>query len=332
MKKVVLVSGVLVLLFVQAGYGERLAVLSEFKEPHSLVAAGEWIYVTEGTTIFVYSGKDFTLKKKFGREGEGPEAFLNFAVATPRKDQLLISSPGKISYYSKDGNFKKELQAGEENRGALFFPLEKGFVTPEVIEEENQQYITIKFYDEKLAQPKEIYRMKMPVQQSDKIEYLKRAFAYQAHDNLIYVIGKEGFFMEVLDHTGRLLFSIRQQDYERRKFTDQDEKTYREAFKLLAGDQYELVKDRLVFPDYFPEIASFFVADDKIYIATWKRGNGKVEFFIYDAGGRLLKQTFVPMVFKNVIQPYPAAVKAGTLIQLIANQAGEWELHATPIE
>ena len=93
-------------------------------------------------------------------------------------------------------------------------------------------------------------------------------------------MGKEGFLIDVMDHTGKKLFSINQKEYKRRKFTSEDEKTIKNFIKKQFSQQYEVVKDRLAFPDYFPEILSFFIADSKIYVSTWKWENKRIEFFI----------------------------------------------------
>jgi hypothetical protein len=332
MKKVVVVFGILLVVGVNVGLGERLAVLGEVERPNGLVVDGEWVYVAEGTGILVYSRQDYRLKKRFGQAGEGAEEFLGFAAVLPWEGQLLVNSPGKISYYTRDGNFLKELKAGDEASGVVFFPLKKGFVGLGLSQEEDTQYLTIDSYDEKLDKGQTLYRLKSPTQQSGKIELLKRAFAYQVHDNKIYIIGQEGFAIEVLDHTGKLLLTIRQKDYQRRRFTPRDEKAFRDFLKLRLQSGYEYYQDRFAFPEYFPEISSFFVGDGRLYVLTWKVEDEKIELYIFDTEGKPLKHLFVPFKFQNALEPYPWAIKAGTLYQLIANKDGEWELQATSIE
>ena len=330
MKKVILMASLIVL--ASFSFGEVAATFPEVLKATQLVVGDAQIYVIEDTTIYIYALDDFKFKKKFGKAGEGPQEFLRFVVVTPQGDHLLINSVGKISYYTKDGIYKKELKTSAGIGSNLFYPLKEGFIGSGRSIDDNISYATINFYDSKLNKGKELYRMKTAGQQSGKIELLKRTFAYQTHDNKIYIVGKEGFLIDVMDHTGKNLFSINQKEYKRRKFSSEDEKTIKNFMKKQFSQQYELIKDRLAFPDYFPEILSFFIADNKIYVATWKWENKRIEFFIFDLKGKLEKNIFIPFAFQDALRPYPAAIKNGKLYQLIENDEEEWELHLSVIE
>lgn len=100
---------------------------------------------------------------------------------------------------------------------------------------------------------------------------------------------------------------------------------------MLYKQQYEELRHRLAFPDYFPEIGDFQVTDNKIYVSTWKVENDSNEWFIFDLQGQLLKRLFVPMVFLMPLEPYPYTVKKGKLYQLIETEDEIWELHANEI-
>jgi len=171
-----------------------------------------------------------------------------------------------------------------------------------------------------------------PAQRTGKINILSRSLVYQTHSDKIFITGKEGFGLDILDNTGKKLYSIARKDYKKRKFTSEDEKKFREVLKSRFKVQYDRFKSRISFPDYFPEIFNFFIADNKIYISTWKWKNEKIEFFIYSLKGKLLKHLFIPFVFQNALQPYPAVIKNGKLYQLIENDDEEWELHITDIK
>ena len=56
-------------------FAEKAAVLPELSDPASFHIDGERIYIVERTTIHIYSSKDYTLIKKFGKRGEGPGEF-----------------------------------------------------------------------------------------------------------------------------------------------------------------------------------------------------------------------------------------------------------------
>ncbi len=54
-------------------YGKVVTALEEISQPKMMSISKDYLLITEGSSIFVYSMKDFSLVKKFGKEGEGPK-------------------------------------------------------------------------------------------------------------------------------------------------------------------------------------------------------------------------------------------------------------------
>jgi hypothetical protein len=315
------------------GFGEKRATLTEILKAESMAIDDDQIYITEGTSVYIYSLTDFKLKKKFGRPGEGPEEFLDSVTVTPQQDHLLINSMGKLSYFTKDGVFIKELRTGAGLGSRDFVPIKNGFVGIGVVQEENNLfYLTINFFDSNLKKGKEYYRVESSARRSGEIKLLRKTFEFCVHDNQLFVVGKDGFIIDVLDHTGKWLYSI-SQEYKKRKFTSDDEKKIRNVLEIIWKEGYHVLKDRLVFPDYYPEIQHLYIDDNKIYVLTWKIENEKVEFFIFDINGKLLKRLFIPFVFQTPLLPYPYVIKNGKLYQVIENEKTEsWEFIVTDIK
>lgn len=332
MKKNILVFIIFFMIFVSFGFSKKVATISEVLKPSTITIDNEQMYIVENTSIYIYSLEDFKMKKKFGKDGEGPGEFKRFAIVYPQKDSLLINSFGKLSLYTKDGILKKELKTKSGIGSALFYPLKNGFVGRGFTTKDKNFYFTVNLFDSNLNKGKELYRMISPFQQTGKINILSRSLVYQIHSDKIFITGKEGFGLDILDNTGKKLYSIAREDYKKRKFTSEDEKKFREVLKSRFKAQYDRLKSRISFPDYFPEIFNFFIADNKIYISTWKWKNERIEFFIYGLKGKLLKHLFIPFVFQNALEPYPAAIKNSKLYQLIENDDEEWELFITDIK
>lgn len=311
--------------------GEKLAVLSEVLKPNEIVLDGNQFYITENTSIYIYSLEDFKLKKKFGKQGEGPAEFMDFVEVTPQDDRLLVNSFRKISSFTKDGRFISELKAGQGAGRGSFYPLANGFVGRGAIMEKGEMYLTINFFDSNLRKGKELYRMKSARQFSGKIKILKQSFIYRTHGNKMFVVGKSGFIIDVLDQNGKLLFSINR-EYEKRKFTPEDEKNMREVLKSLNYQQYEMLQHRLQFPEFYPEIEDFLITDGKIYVFTYKIENNKVETFTFSLDGKFLKKMYVHLAYQTPILPYPFKVRNGKIYQVIENDDEEWELHVSAIK
>lgn len=328
MKKVIILLFMMFLVlsvFVQA---EKVAVIEEVLKPVSIAVDDTQLYITEGATIFIYSLKDYKFIKKFGREGQGPKEFarlpgieISVNVAT---EDIIVNSFGKVSFFSKDGSFKREIKS--KGLGFLFTPIKENYVGLGRIVEDRDAYNTINFYDAELNRGQEIARMKIGNPEK-KLELLKKTMSFVVYENKVYLAGEEGFVIKVLDHTGQELYSITR-EYKRIKFDSRFEKEIREGMKKLAPGQYEFLKNRLEFPDYFPAISFLFIDNNKIHTGTWNLQQDKLEFYIFDLKGKLLKTQFVTFAFQEgSLTPYPLNFKNGKLYQLIENEEEEWELH-----
>ena len=73
MKKIILM--ILILLISIYSYGKIVASLEEVSKPQMMAISENYFLITEGSTIFIYSTKDFSFVKKFGKAGEGPREF-----------------------------------------------------------------------------------------------------------------------------------------------------------------------------------------------------------------------------------------------------------------
>lgn len=69
MKKVGLI--LILLLFINLVFAAKITTFPDLLKPGRLIVDGKQIFITEGTTIRIYSLEDFSLQKKFGKMGEG---------------------------------------------------------------------------------------------------------------------------------------------------------------------------------------------------------------------------------------------------------------------
>ncbi len=117
-KKIVLMMAATIMLTITL-LGNKDGILRELTRPWSISVEGERIYVVEGTSIYIYSLDDLALNKTFGRSGEGPEEFKIIPTINrgsvhlvSQKDTLIVSSQGKVSFYSPNGEFTREYKVG----------------------------------------------------------------------------------------------------------------------------------------------------------------------------------------------------------------------------
>jgi hypothetical protein len=309
----------------------QVTIFKELLKPNRIYLDQKHIYVTERTTIFIYSLENYRLIKKFGTEGEGPNEFRIPLFIIPLKDRLLINSFGKISYYTKTGEMLKEVKSTSGDRN--FYPLSEGFAGNNTKAEDNHLLFTVSLYNSKLETQKELYKQKIKVQKPGKIELFRRAFMHRTYKDRIYITGREGFVLDCLDKTGKTIYTIKREHFKKHKITPIDIKNAEKYFKIRYGDQYEQVRHQIVFPDYFPEIRAFYLADDKIYILPYEWNEVGLKFYIYSVEGKFLSEQYIPLVFKYSMQPFPFAIQDNKVYQLIENDTSEdWELHINDIK
>jgi hypothetical protein len=333
----------LLFIFLFAGstiFAARAVPLPELLNPELIRVDENKIYITEKANIYIYSKKDFKLIKKFGKKGAGPEEFrIGFAngmlwiSVTP--DCLFVHSMGKVSYFTKEGKFIKERRLGEGTFRRAFHPMGNQFVGVGTKTEEQVRYWTIYIYDSNLRKVKELFFYPVPFQEGKKVSpiefkvaefciYKDKIFVPDARDSgTIYVFNREG----------KQLYFIKPR-YEKIRITEKDIERYKYYFNSghFKGF-YERWQSYFEFPDYFPAMRFMNVSDDKIYILTYKKKEGKNEFLILDLKGKFLKKFYLPVEEMDVQFYPPYTVRDNRFYQLVENEESEkWELHITEIE
>lgn len=340
MKRVIILFCILAVSL--TGYAKNVAVLSDLMKPERMVIDDNQIYVTEGTSIFIYNLKDFKLKKKFGKAGEGPQEFKVIPGQVPlmpyvENDNLVINCWQKLLVFTKDGNFIRETKT-KEGINLGFWPVGDGFVGMGITMDPKDQtrYRVISIFDDELNKVKEIYRVKdsFQMQAGGGIKVLDRSFDYYGYRNMIFAPGETGFTINVFDKEGKKLRTVEQKDYKQRKFTEKDREIIQNFIKTdpIQKQYYEMIKDKLIFPDYYPEIMTFLPTDNNIYVLTWEWKDEKLKFVVFDMEGNLKVTRYVPFTVVRGILPSPFWVRNGKLYQLIENEDDEqWEMFAYPI-
>jgi hypothetical protein len=295
-------------------------------------------YITESATIHIFSLKDYSLICKFGKEGEGPGEFKlgddNTVFVTLLPDNLMINSVGRISYFSKDGTFIKEIP---NHSGRWLKPLGDHFVGMRIwYDNKNTRFRTVCIFDPQLKRLKDIYTEVHGIQPRKKIidaVSWPSSWNYLTYGDKVFVMGKEKK-LYVYNKKGETVSTI-QLDYKPLKLTASKKEEYVTYYK--KNDPYwrarwERLKNWYVFPDYFPVARYFIIRDDKIYIMTYKEEKNKKEFLILDMKGRLLKKVLLPVVSWDIMGVLPFDFQGDKLYQLVENPETEnWELHVTSV-
>lgn len=322
----------------------KVIPLQGLNKPEQQVAVdNDRMYVIEGTTIYIYSLSDFKLIKKFGKRGEGPQEFMTSPYMGPvgalwidvESEHLLVKSLGKLSWFTKNGDFVKETKSpvpflwmfythGEKYVGLKY---EVGDV----------RYDVLAAFNEKLEEIKELDRMEDGFQLGKGMTVLKQNPVQRVYKDRLYTAWDINFQIKVYDTDFKLLFSIKH-PVERLKVSEDLKKKIIEFFKTsqMTKNYYEMMKP-IRFPESFPALQNLFISEDKIYAITFNSTSpdeftDNTETLIFNLKGKFLEKVILPIKRMDPIMQYPFTIHKGKLYQLIENEDEEqFEVHITEI-
>ncbi len=312
-------------------YADKPVTLAEILKPVDIAADDERLYVAEKASVFIYSLKDFNLLKKFGRRGDGPGEFRVITGVFTGTDTLYVSGVNKLYFFYKDGRFIKMLKT------AGFIPY-FGIIGDKLlgyayVMTDKEDYNTLSILDSNLRIEKEIYRWKGGKPEQGGMSLITREEVdFICCDNKIFVKEVNDIF-HCFNADGKKIKSI-EPEIGKIKVTDEDKKEYVNYYKNHPKRKiiYQMYKNRITFPEYFPAIRFFRVADKNLYVISYAKKDDKSGCQVLDLDGNLIKKVFLPIIFSDLIKTYPFTIKNGRLYQLVENIDEEtWELHVTTI-
>jgi hypothetical protein len=349
---------IFVLIMLLTGYlfSDKVGTLPEVMKPDNITIFGNELYIVEGATIYIYSLKDLSLIRKFGKAGEGPgelraTPFFPTRI-TVSSDFILGETRSKLVYFSKDGKLIKEKRK-PNNLVMGFIPIGKNFVATRMHQEEDKLiYNCTRVYDSDLKEIKELYRQKW-VQQgiqppAIKLYMIMDFTNYRVYDDKIFIEeSAKGFVIEAFDKAGNKLYQIKK-DYEKIKVTDEQKEEIINRFKedpvikIQANQQggWNEIKKlfTMIFPEAFPAIQDIGISNNIIYVQTYKVINNKEEYLVLDLKGNIVKKVFIPKfegtpIMARILGAKLHTIKNNKLYYLTENiDEEEWELHAEEIK
>jgi hypothetical protein len=319
------------------GFGNehQIKEMPDLLNPEYFVLDDQQMYIVEGATVSIYSLKDLTLKKKFGQQGEGPSEFiLDSQTDRPmfidvQGKEIIVTSFGKVSIFTKNGDFVKELKLRTAS-GKNFQPLGSGYVAYVIRIDGKKLMRSIMLYDRDLNPIKPIIQAEHHYQTGKGLKVFREPTSFITRKNKLYVTWHADFRVSVYDKKGILLYHLKR-PYERLKVGDLSKEAVISYLKThpKVKQFFEMVKP-IKFPAKFPAIRQMRIADDKIYIVTYKEKNQRFECFIYQQDGKPLSTKTFYLEKMNALQTYPFYIKNNRLYQLVEKDE-RWLLHISQL-
>jgi hypothetical protein len=337
MKLLVLVQAVLIL--VVSVSPVSVARFPDLEEPTAVFIDHNQVFITDGVTIYIYSLKDFKLQKKLGKSGPGEQEFKPYEYPNlpiyinVLPNRIMVESSGKISYFTRRGNFMELIQPRDYFMMAK--PVGENFAAYRYTRRNNTWYFCLDLYNSRFKKCKELLRLKDNRQHRQRNKLLSRARSYCTYGNQLFIAVKKDFIIDVFNHQGEKLYSI-SRECEKIKVSKAYIKSRLEIAKEIYRDRpvaYEYFELSALFPDYFPAIAHLYAEDEVLYVRTWKREKEKTEFYLFDMRGKFIKKILLPLAQKNAAEYYPSTFHQKRLYQLVKDRGKNiWELHESIVD
>jgi len=297
-----------ILLFSVSVFGEKLGTLEEVVRPQMMKIFDNELFVVQKHNIFIYSVPDLALKKKLGKEGEGPGEFKvrpsRSIIISVNRDHIIAESRFKIIFFSRKGEYQREIRKG----GSILqvVPFGRNFIVHKLVfEPEGKNYFVLALHDTDLKEIREIHRQKF-FQFKDDLYPIPDGIHFVIMENRLYVDNSpEGFVIDVYDSDGEFLRKIKK-EFPGVPVT-QAEKDSAMADYLAIPFLYRLKKEqgtaalkafldkqKFIYPKFFPPIRYLCGENGKLYVRTYEKRGDTDRFIILDTEGKILKNVWLP--------------------------------------
>ncbi len=311
--------------------------LAQVSKPDQIALSDTMFYVLEGTSIHMYTLKDFQYLGKFGKEGEGPREikknpFGGPILMVPHQGKIFITSMAKLSIFSAKGEYLTEYKVDMNDS---FYPFRdeyicmSGYNGPETA---GKTLLTLFLADKELKKGKILYVSDFEVGMNFKFEFPFNPFYPNMTEDQVFVIaGKDGFAIDVFDKLGNKEYRIEKKEpliSVPANYQDETEKAFKRDPQFSSS--WEFFKQRISYRKHFPAINDFAVDVEEIYVLTSRmKGPSERECIVIDLKGKEKKRMHLPLPEQyglGFVSVY--TISNGTFYQLLEDEDSEtWVLH-----
>lgn len=310
---------------------EQIGVLEGHLIPDGLQVDKDHFYITEGSVISIHSMKDLSLLARFGKRGEGPGEFKGRIFPDVSGPEILVSSQGRVSFFSKQGKYLREVPV---TSGRWFTPLDGFSIMAGYYSGMNKDGIRISgvyLFNKDFNRLKPV-RTHKSIAQSEKGKgwhlFAKTYIYPYVCGSRIIVAADVDFRIGIFDREGNPVKQV-QREYKRVVFTEQNRKKVLDFYRThpSTAPEYHWWKKNIHFPEKFPAVRKIYTAEDRFYVRTYREKEGRHEFFVFTCDGDFINQVYLkinPSVAKNSY-PYmrdscPFAFRNGKIYQLVLDE------------
>lgn len=282
------------------------ALLTGIKEPTSITVDGTEIFITEEESISIYSLRDYSLVRHFGKRGDNPGELRFRPHLTAYPDHLLVGNMGKLSLFTREGDFIEE-RTIPFTYFYMYYPMlpvggnQVGFNLKK--NSRGEFVFTGTLYDDDFNPIRDFYKGGTPqllpppkpgTQLPVKVDYepIFDCLDVAVHEDRIYVADtRKGFHIEVYDKDAKHISTIHK-DYEKIEVPQTLKDQYMDNVRRSPEAEALLGRFNYIFRTHFPAFFSFKIRNAKMYFTTFAQKDGRYELLETDLEGKVLGRSF----------------------------------------
>jgi len=268
-------------------------VLKDILVPSEIVVDKNNFYILDEFTIHIFKKNNFEMVNKIGKKGEGPGEFKTPPMSISiYDDKLFIYSTGKVCFFSLEGKYLYEKKI--PIRIMNLYPFGEKYVAKRIKFPKTTKdtlKVIMSLYDNNFKFIKNIgiNEAKNPMVEVNPIEYLSKIQIIG--NNLFYGSGQEGFKIKIFNIMGDKLYEIK---FEDRNLKIPDAEKEKILTRIKKTPYWNMVKNKIKFPNYYPEIEDFLIDNNNIFVKTFRKKSTWNEFYVISLKGKIKRKIFLP--------------------------------------
>lgn len=313
--------------------------LNQITYPQGIYVTDDMFYVLEGTTIHMYNLKNNSYIGKFGKDGEGPgeirkDLFGAPIMLIPHNGKIYITSMGKLSVFSKVGEFIEEHKL---NTSGTFYPFADQFICTAPHQTcDGKLLLALYMADKNFNRGQLLFASDFEVGQNVRLDFpLMPFYPVTTEDQIFIISGNDCFAIDAFDQTGKKQYHIEKKEPPislPASYRVETEKAFRQHPNFASI--WNMLKESITYKKNYPPISGFFVDDGRIYVLTYKMKGDDRECIILDLKGKEIKRMTLPIPEKFGVELNRLyTTKHAIFYQLKENEENEtWELHTLSLK
>ena len=299
---------IILVIVVIAGMAEekRVGILEGVNNPEMMVSDGLSLYVLDGIDIHQYRLEPLKKIRKFGKRGNGPGEFQSDFINKLRiglsQDHLLVSNFNKIAYFTKSGQFIREIRLPFA-ASQITAVKNKLLITRFIEGEKGVNQMGVILYDQRLKAIKTLYtKPEISVQRSRQLS-APNEMVFTFFKRHIFIADQAELKIHVFDSNGNRIKTIAKVT-QKRLVSNQYKKEVYQWFEDLWQSRFsqyaksqniskETMKKMIAFPTHFPAFRSISIHKNYFLVETYQKKKNKSLYIRMDLQGNELEKRWL---------------------------------------